>query len=62
MQRELQNFSKILPKLHLYYNTLPKKANPKDSKIPTIEQPKPKAMQNELHQNDAYLEHQDLHE
>jgi hypothetical protein len=50
---------KTIPKLHLYYNTQPKKANPKDSKIPTREQSKPKAKQNELLQNGAYLAHQD---
>jgi hypothetical protein len=39
-------FSKTIPKLHLYYNILPKKANPIGSKNPTIVLSKPKAMQN----------------
>jgi hypothetical protein len=62
MQKEIQKKPKTIPKLHLYYNTQPKKAIPKDSNFPTKEQSKPKAKKNEHHQNVAYLAHQHLHE
>jgi hypothetical protein len=62
MQKDFQNLPKILPKLHLYCSILPKKAIPKDSKIPTRVLPMPMAKQNVLLQIDAYLGHQDLHE
>jgi hypothetical protein len=58
-QKDFQNLPKRLPKLYLYYSTPPKKAIPIDSKIPTTRQSMPKAKQNELHQNGAYLAHLD---
>jgi hypothetical protein len=62
MQKGIQKISKKVPKLHLYYSILPKKAIPKGLDFQSKEQSKPKAKRNELHQNVAYLEHQHLRE
>jgi hypothetical protein len=59
---QIQELPKKVPKLHLYCNILPRKANPTNSNFPTTNKSKPKARKHELLQIDACLAHQHMHE